>query len=33
MQKQAHHIFINEITYYLYEPYMEKKKKNLPVIL
>jgi len=27
MQKQAHHIFINEITYYLYEPYMEKKKK------
>jgi len=28
MQKQAHYIFINEITYYLYEPYMEKKKKK-----
>jgi hypothetical protein len=25
MQKQVHHIFIDEITYYLYEPCMEKK--------
>jgi hypothetical protein len=28
MQKQVHYIFIDEITYYLYEPCMEKKKKK-----
>jgi hypothetical protein len=29
MQKQMHYIFIDEITYYLYEPCMEKKKKPI----